>query len=129
MRIILSQPASPQCDPLPRRVAVDTESEEPGRPPRSPAIGTGPDGPGMSRFETSREEEGLFSFETSIDSFLVQISQAPRRSMFCFNQISEWMTTARQPHNKPPLAKSSRDHKEAAAARDDRVVNRSKQTV
>ena len=42
MEIILSQPAPPQCDPLPRRAAVDTGSEEPGTPPRSPAIGTGP---------------------------------------------------------------------------------------
>ena len=55
MEIILSQPASPQCDPLPRRAAVDTESEESGTPPWSPAIGTGSDGPGISRFETSTE--------------------------------------------------------------------------
>ena len=43
MKIILSQPAPPQCDPLPRRTAVDTGSEGPGTPPRSPAIGTGSD--------------------------------------------------------------------------------------
>ena len=30
MEIILSHPASSQCDPSPRRAAVDTESEEPG---------------------------------------------------------------------------------------------------
>ena len=47
MEIILSQPASSQCDPSPRRAAVDTGSEEPGNPRRSPAIGTGP-GPGAS---------------------------------------------------------------------------------
>ena len=41
MEIILSQPAPPKCDPLPRRVAVDTGSEEPGTLRRSPAIGTG----------------------------------------------------------------------------------------
>ena len=48
--------SSSQCDPSPRRAAVDTGSEEPGTPPRSPAIGTGP-GPGVSRAETQMEEE------------------------------------------------------------------------
>ena len=38
---------SSQCDPSPRRAAVDTGSEEPGEPRRSPAIGTG-SGPGAS---------------------------------------------------------------------------------
>ena len=32
---------SSQCNPSLRRAAVDTGSEEPGTPPRSPAIGTG----------------------------------------------------------------------------------------
>ena len=32
-----------QCDPSPRRAAVDTRSEEPGTPPRLPAIGAGSD--------------------------------------------------------------------------------------
>ena len=45
MEIILSQFASSQCDPSPRRAAVDTGSEEPGTPPRSPAIGTGSEEP------------------------------------------------------------------------------------
>ena len=70
METILSQPAPQQCDPLPRRAAVDTGSEEPGTPPRSPAISTGSDGPGVSRFETSTEEERLFSLETSMGGFL-----------------------------------------------------------
>ena len=68
MEIILSQSASPQCDPLPRHAAVDTESDKPGTPPRSPATGTR-SGLGVSRAETQREEEGLFPFETSIDGF------------------------------------------------------------
>ena len=51
MEIILSQPASSQCDPSPRRAAVDAGSEEPGKPRRSPAIRTGSEGPGISRFE------------------------------------------------------------------------------
>ena len=72
MEIILSQPTSPQCDPLPRRAAVDTGSEEPGTPPRLTAIGTESDGPGVLRTEISMEEEGLPPFETSIDGFLNQ---------------------------------------------------------
>ena len=69
VEIILSQPASSQCDPSPRRAAVHTGLEDPGKPRRSPAIGTGSDGPGISRFETSTDEKGLFPLETSIDSF------------------------------------------------------------
>ena len=51
---------SSQCDPSPRRAAVDTGSEKPGTPPQSPAIGTGSEEPGASRV----------SFKTSIDGFL-----------------------------------------------------------
>ena len=40
MEIILSQPASSECDPSPRRAAVDTGTEEPGTPPQSPTIST-----------------------------------------------------------------------------------------
>ena len=58
-----------QCDPSPRRAAVDTGSEEPETPPRSPAIGTGP-GPGVSRAETHMEEEELFPIKTSMDGFM-----------------------------------------------------------
>ena len=59
MEIILSQPPSSECDPSPRRAAVDTGSEEPGTPPQSPAISTG-----------SGPEGEIFSFETSRDGFL-----------------------------------------------------------
>ena len=57
-----------QCDPSPRRAAVGTGSEEPGTPPRSPAIGTGP-GPGVSRAETQMKEEELLPLETSMHVF------------------------------------------------------------
>ena len=50
---------SSQCDPSPRRAAVDTGSEEP-RTPQSPAIGKGSEEPGASRAP----------FKTSIDGFL-----------------------------------------------------------
>ena len=59
-----------QCDPSSRRAAVDTGSEEPGTPRRSPAIGTESEEPGASRAETQTEEEGLFPLETSMDGFL-----------------------------------------------------------
>ena len=49
---------SSQCDPSPRRAAVDTGS--PGTPPQSPAIGTGTEEPGASRAP----------FKNSIDGFL-----------------------------------------------------------
>ena len=59
---------SSECDPSPRRAAVDTGLEEPGTPPQPPAISTGL-GPGASRAETQMEEE-IFTFETSMDGFL-----------------------------------------------------------
>ena len=68
MEIILSQLASSQCDPSPRRAAVDTGSEELENPRRSPAIGTGSE-PGASRAETHTEEE-CFPPEISLDGFL-----------------------------------------------------------
>ena len=69
MEIILSQPTPSECDPSPRRAAVDTGSEEPETPPKPPAISTGSEDPGASRAETQKEEE-IFRFETSMDGFL-----------------------------------------------------------
>ena len=68
MEIILSQPPSSECDPSPRRAAVDTGSEEPGTPTQSPAISTG-SGPEAPEAETNIEG-GIFSFEASMDGFL-----------------------------------------------------------
>ena len=71
LEIILSQPApQPQCDPSSRRAAVDTGSEEPGTPPRSPAIGTGSNRLGVSRADTQIEKEELFPLETRMDGVL-----------------------------------------------------------
>ena len=73
---------SSQCDPSPRRAAIDTESEEPGTPPRSPAISTG-SGPGLSRAETQiMEEEEIFRFETSMDGFLHSNCPSPEQECF-----------------------------------------------
>ena len=69
MEIILSQPPSSECDPSPRRAAVDTGSEEPGTPPQSPAIGTRP-GPEAPQAETLVMEEEISPFETSVYVFL-----------------------------------------------------------
>ena len=83
MEIILSQPASSQCDPSPRRAAVDKGSVEPGTPQQSPAISTGPvepgtqpqspaistGSPGPSQAATQMEEE-ISPFESSMDGSL-----------------------------------------------------------
>ena len=59
---------SSECDPSPRRAAVDTGSEEPATPPQTSAISPG-SRPGASRVETQMEEE-IFPSETSVDGFL-----------------------------------------------------------
>ena len=51
---------SSECDPSPRRAAVETGSEELGTPLQSPAIGTGSEEHGASRAP----------FETSMNGFL-----------------------------------------------------------
>ena len=101
IKIILSKPASSQCDPSQRRAAVDTGSEEPGTPSQSPAIGTGSEEPGESRGH----------FKTSIAGFLIHISQARSRNVFCFISQTSGQTTTRKKllllHNKLPFARSS----------------------
>ena len=76
MEIILSQPASSQCDPSPRCAAADTGLEEPGTPQQSPAISTGSEEPGTPprspAIGTGSEEHGASRapFETSMNGFL-----------------------------------------------------------
>ena len=50
-------------------------------------------------------------------SFFIQISRGRRRSMFCFNQTSEWTTTTRQLHDKPPLARSSQAQRRSGSSK------------
>ena len=77
---------SSQCDPSPRRAAVDTGPEEPGTPPRSPATSTG-SGPGVSRTETQIMEEGkIFLFETSMDGFLRSNIKSTEQECALFHQ-------------------------------------------
>ena len=110
MLIILSQPASSQCDPSPRRAAVDTGSEEPGNPRRSPAIGTG-SGPGASRAETQVEEE-RFPVETSMDGFLRSNCTRTEQEYILLHQpdigVDDEKQTTLLLHNKPLFARSSR---------------------
>ena len=76
---------SSQCDPLPRRAAVDTGSEEPGTPPRSPAMVRGQD----PEYRESRRKWRRKKFSLSKPIwmvFCIQIAQAPSRSVFhCFS--------------------------------------------
>ena len=85
MEIIISQLASSQCDPSPRRAVVDTGSAEPGEPRRSPAIGTG-SGPGASRAETQTEEEP-FHFGFSMDDFLRSNCRSTEQEYILLDQL------------------------------------------
>ena len=72
MEIILSQPSSSECDLSPRHAVVVTRSEKLETPPKSPAISTGLDRPGVSpAFEAdSQTDESLFPFEVSTEDLL-----------------------------------------------------------
>ena len=62
-----------ECDLSPRHAAVVTRSEKLETPPKSPAISTGLDRPGVSpAFEADSplKEESLFPSETSMEAFL-----------------------------------------------------------
>ena len=123
MEIILLQPASSQCDPSPRRAAVNTGSEEPGMPRRSPAIGTGSDWPGVSRFEISTEDKGRNPLETSIDAFLHSNFTSTEKYVLFQPDIGMDDTTSCRSRGV------CETNEEAPAARNGREVNRSKQAV
>ena len=62
-----------ECDLSPRHAAVVTRSEELETPPKSPAIGTGLNRPGVSpafEADSPQTEERLFPFEVSTDGLL-----------------------------------------------------------
>ena len=62
-----------ECDLSPRHAAVVTRSEELETPPKSPAIGTGLNRPGVSpaiEADSPQTEESLFPFEASTDGLL-----------------------------------------------------------
>ena len=114
MKIVLSQPAPPQYDPLPRRAA----------------IGAGSGQPGTLRFETSTDKEGFVTLEISMDGYFNSNCTSPEQECVLL-QLDVGMdddnktTTQRSPRSR----RVREINEEAAAARDDRVVNRAKQTV
>ena len=62
-----------ECDLSPRHAAVVTRSEKLETPPKSPAIGTGLDRPGVSpafEADTPQTDESLFPFEASTDDLV-----------------------------------------------------------
>ena len=62
-----------ECDLSPRHAAVVTRSEKLETPPKSPAIGTGLNRPGVSpafEADSPQTDESLFPFEASTDDFL-----------------------------------------------------------
>ena len=62
-----------ECDLSPRHAAVVTRSEKLETPPKSPAIGTGLNRPGVSpafKADSPQTDESLFPFEASTDDFL-----------------------------------------------------------
>ena len=62
-----------ECDLSPRHAAVVTRSEKLETPPKSPAISTGLDRPGVSpafEADTRQTDESLFPFEASTDDLL-----------------------------------------------------------
>ena len=101
MKTILSQHASSQYDPSSRRAAVDTGSEEPGTPPRSPTIGTGSEEPGASRAP----------FKTSIDGFLNPNFTSTEQEYVLLHQPDVGVHDGKKLsllHSKPLFARSSR---------------------
>ena len=98
MEIIISQPASPECDPSPRCATVGTGSEEPGTPQQPPGIGTGSEEPGASRAQTQiMEEEGTFPFETSMDGFLCSTCTSLEQKYLLIQSREEYILLQVQP--------------------------------
>ena len=124
MEIIISQPASSECDPSPRRAAVDTGSEGPGTPPQSPTISTRSE-PEEPQAETHVEEE-ISPFKASTDGFLrpncTSLEQEyiliQSREEYILLQVQPevgWTTATTPPLHKPPLARSLRDYQLASS--------------
>ena len=66
-----------ECDLSPRHAAVVTRSEKLETPPKSPAISTGLDRPGVSpafEADSPQTEESFFPFEASMDDLLDKVT-------------------------------------------------------
>ena len=100
-----------ECDLSPRHAAVVTRSEKLETPPKSPAISTGLDKPGISPAfgaDTLQTDESFFPFEASTEDLLDEyVTSTIRTSMRC--SINETEKKKLQLLNKQPLARSLRD--------------------
>ena len=116
MEIILSQPASSQCDPSRRSAAVDTRSEEPGTPPQSPTIGKGSEEPGALRAP----------FKTSIDGFLNSNFTSTKQECILLHQPDVGVDGDEKDYCYFTTSRCSRGFREsygeATAARDDSLA-------
>ena len=127
---ILSQPASSQCDPSPRRAAVDTGSVEPGTPQQSPAISTGPvepgtppqspaistGSPGPSQAATQMEEE-ISPFESSMDGSLTSNCTSLEQEYILIQSREEYILLQVQP--EVGMEDSNNANTSQAAAREE----------
>ena len=119
MEIGLSQPEPPpQCGTSLRRLpAVDTGSEEPGTPRRLPAIGTGSIEPGVSRAQPTEREE-VVPLQASGDWFLRFSCTSPEQECVLFQpDVGVNDNDERLLHNKPLLARSSRDQRRSGSSK------------
>ena len=114
---------SSQCDPSPRRAAVDTGSEEPGTPPQSPTIGTGSEEPGASRAP----------FKPSIDGFLNPNFPSTEQECALLHQPDVGVDDDEKEATATLQSRCSRGvreaYREATAARDDSLGYRPKQAI
>ena len=121
-----------QCDPSPRRTAVDTGSEEPKTPPRWPAIGTGP-GPGVSRADTQKGGEITFPLETSMNGFLRSNCTITKQEYVLLHQPDVGVDDEKEITATFTTSRCSggfhESYGEATAARDDSLGYRAEQPV
>ena len=115
MEIILSQSASSECDPSPRRAAVDTGTEEPRTPPQSPTISTR-SGPEEPQAET-QVEEYISPFEASTDGFLRSNCTSLEQEYILIQSRKEYILLQVQP--KVGMVDSNNATTSQAAAREE----------
>ena len=78
-----------ECDLSPRHPAVVTRSEKLETPPKSPAISTGLDRPGVSpafEADSPQTEESLFPFEASTDDLLDKVTSTKQEEPALLHQ-------------------------------------------
>ena len=131
MKIILLQSASSQCDPSPRRAAVDMGSEEPGEPRRSPTISIRGQDPKYRKPKRKCRRKELSLVETSMDGFLHLSCTSTEQEYILLLQSDIGMddnneTTFTTSHCLRGVRES---YGQAIAAREDSLGYRAKQAV